>query len=428
MGIPTNRNNIEWTEEEDVQLREAAPTYEESNWQMEQSLHPSQQREGRWTSNEDECLKVAVMHFGLKTWKKIAEFVPGRTGVQCRERWVNCLDPCLNMNNWTEEEDSKLNAAIAEHGYCWSKVAACVPPHTNNQCQRRWKLLLPHEVPLLQEARKIEKVSFISNFVDRESKCPTINPDDLLPYKFHTRFLNHLTMDFKRHVRKYQDGCQNRGNHRFHLRRYRLCFGSTIPRRARSKWSKRRLTNDCQNENVPNDNGTTKRRQHKTKDSNQLMRSTGEGANSWANVTMKRTFCEPRTGYSVIAGIVEVMRMRKAPKSHLWNKNTLAVESIDDTISPSDLARLSTISSRQSRGTRSPATSGTSTIVTLNSVELENDPPDSDKLMMIRDNKVGTSSADVIEVTGGVTLSGFLNRQNRRARISEKTALPPQDL
>ncbi|XP_058085259.1 transcriptional regulator ATEG_03638-like [Magnolia sinica] len=77
-----------------------------------------------------------MMLFGQKNWMKIAQFVPGRTQVQYRERWVNTLDSSLNMEPWTEEEDSKLKAAIAKHGHCWSKIAALVPPRTDNQCRR----------------------------------------------------------------------------------------------------------------------------------------------------------------------------------------------------------------------------------------------------------------------------------------------------
>lgn len=51
-------------------------------------------------------------------------------------RWVNSLDPNLKMDEWTAEEDAKLEAAISEHGYCWSKIAACVPPRTDSQCRR----------------------------------------------------------------------------------------------------------------------------------------------------------------------------------------------------------------------------------------------------------------------------------------------------
>ncbi|KAK8324543.1 hypothetical protein V6Z11_A12G309400 [Gossypium hirsutum] len=185
----------EWTEEEDDQLRIAVEVFGESDWQSvastlkgrtgtqcsnrwKKSLHPTRQRVGRWTRDEDKCLKVAVLLFGPKNWRKIAEVVPGRTQVQCRERWVNSLDPALNVGIWTEEEDSRLEAAIEEHGYCWSKVATCVASRTDNQCWRRWKTLHPEEVPLLQEARKIRKAALISNFVDRESERPALGPND----------------------------------------------------------------------------------------------------------------------------------------------------------------------------------------------------------------------------------------------------------
>ncbi|XP_059664104.1 uncharacterized protein LOC132309860 [Cornus florida] len=188
----------EWTKAEDDKLRAAVETFGESNWQpvastlegrtgtqcsnrWKKCLHPTRQRVGRWTPDEDKRLKVAVMLFGPKTWNKIAQYVPGRTQVQCRERWANSLDPSLILGEWTEEEDSRLEAAIAEHGYCWSKVAACVAPRTDSQCRRRWKMLFPHEVPLLQAAKNIQKVALISNFVDRQSERPALGPNDFVP-------------------------------------------------------------------------------------------------------------------------------------------------------------------------------------------------------------------------------------------------------
>ncbi|GLT63532.1 hypothetical protein SLA2020_360910 [Shorea laevis] len=190
--------NREWTEEEDDKLRLAVEAFGERDWQSvasaltgrtgtqcsnrwKKSLHPSRQRVGRWSADEDKHLKVAVMLFGPKNWKKIAEFVPGRTQVQCRERWVNSLDPSLSRGEWTKEEDLQLEAAIEQHGYCWSKVAACMPSRTDNQCWRRWKALHPDQVPLLQEARRIRKAACITNFVDRESERPALGANDFIP-------------------------------------------------------------------------------------------------------------------------------------------------------------------------------------------------------------------------------------------------------
>ncbi|CAM8992585.1 unnamed protein product [Rhodiola kirilowii] len=188
----------EWEEEEDARLCAAVRVFGESNWQMvasvldrrtgtqcsnrwKKTLNPARLRVGRWTIDEDKRMKVTVKLFGAKCWSKIAQFVPGRTQVQCRERWVNCLDPSLKRDPWTEEETMKLMTAIGEHNYCWSKIAACIPPRTDNQCRRRWMALCPDDVPKLQASKKIQQVALISNFVDREAERPDLGPEDFLP-------------------------------------------------------------------------------------------------------------------------------------------------------------------------------------------------------------------------------------------------------
>ncbi|KAJ2740618.1 myb-like DNA-binding protein bas1, partial [Coemansia sp. BCRC 34301] len=43
----------------------------------------------RWSPNEDELLKSAVREFGEdRQWVKVAQSVPGRTNLQCRQRWL----------------------------------------------------------------------------------------------------------------------------------------------------------------------------------------------------------------------------------------------------------------------------------------------------------------------------------------------------
>ncbi|XP_062029068.1 uncharacterized protein LOC133745092 [Rosa rugosa] len=187
----------EWTKDEDAKLASAVEAFGEGNWQSvasalngrtgtqcsnrwKKSLHPTRTRAGKWTPEEDKRLIVAQMLFGSKSWNKTAQFVPGRTQAQCRDRYVNSLEPSLRCGEWTEEEDSRLIAAIEEYGHCWSKVAACVPHRTDNMCWRRWKLLFPDEVPLLREEKRIRKTALIRNFVDREKERPALGPNDFL--------------------------------------------------------------------------------------------------------------------------------------------------------------------------------------------------------------------------------------------------------
>ncbi|GAU43918.1 hypothetical protein TSUD_88910 [Trifolium subterraneum] len=189
--------NSEWTEEEDAQLCSAVAYFGDSNWQnvasvlerrtgtqcsnrWKKSICPM--RKGSFTPEEDERLTVAVMLFGRK-WNQIAKYVPGRIQSQCRDRYLNSLDPSLKWGGWTEEEDLRLEAAITKYGYCWSKVAEDVPPRTDSQCRKRWKVICPEQVPLLQEARKRQRSLLASNFVDRESERPlqmvVVSPSDV---------------------------------------------------------------------------------------------------------------------------------------------------------------------------------------------------------------------------------------------------------
>ncbi|XP_068638678.1 uncharacterized protein [Aristolochia californica] len=169
--------NKDWTKDEDAQLRVVVGALGSCSVWLK-ALHPSRKRVGRWTADEDKHLKVAVLIFGAKTWQKITRFVPGGTQVQCRERWCNVLDRSLNLEAWTEEEDFKLKAALTQHGHCWSKVALLLPPRTDNQCRRRWKVLFRHEVPLVQATWKIQRGALLTNFVVREVERPALSPND----------------------------------------------------------------------------------------------------------------------------------------------------------------------------------------------------------------------------------------------------------
>jgi hypothetical protein len=49
-----------------------------------------------------------VEEYGTRRWGLIGSKLNGRTGKQCRERWHNQLDPNINKNEWTEEEEQRL--------------------------------------------------------------------------------------------------------------------------------------------------------------------------------------------------------------------------------------------------------------------------------------------------------------------------------
>ncbi|KAL5792470.1 hypothetical protein ACOSP7_001064 [Xanthoceras sorbifolium] len=94
---------------------------------------------GGWTEEEDNVLSLAVQKFRAKSWKSIAENVPGRTSVQCLHRWQKVLDPNLVKGPWSKEEDGLLIELVREQGNKkWSEIAKRFPGRIGKQCRERW--------------------------------------------------------------------------------------------------------------------------------------------------------------------------------------------------------------------------------------------------------------------------------------------------
>eukprot|EP00668_Euglena_longa_P002987 GGOE01003485.1.p1 GENE.GGOE01003485.1~~GGOE01003485.1.p1 ORF type:complete len:312 (+),score=16.99 GGOE01003485.1:69-1004(+) len=94
---------------------------------------------GGWSSGEDEKLVKLVETFGARGWNQIAQHLPGRQGKQCRERYINHLDPRVCKEKWTTEEDLSIMAAYRHYGPQWSKISKLLPkPRTANATKNHW--------------------------------------------------------------------------------------------------------------------------------------------------------------------------------------------------------------------------------------------------------------------------------------------------
>jgi hypothetical protein len=102
----------------------------------------------KWTDREDQMLIAYVEQHGTSNWSMVASGIPGRTGKQCRERWTHRLDPNLNREIWTPQEDAILLYQQKVRGNCWSKFAEFLPRRSATALKNRWCWLARHSANL----------------------------------------------------------------------------------------------------------------------------------------------------------------------------------------------------------------------------------------------------------------------------------------
>jgi len=130
---------------------------------------------GSWTAEEDAILREQRRKHGRK-WAKIAAHLPGRQGKQCRERFVNHLDPELKKGEWTDDEEAILIAMHEHHGNRWALISKQLPGRSANDVKNHWHSTIQRKFQLHGEEKLIaaamQQVSMMQSMGTMPSQQP----------------------------------------------------------------------------------------------------------------------------------------------------------------------------------------------------------------------------------------------------------------
>lgn len=110
----------------------------------------------KFTPEEDEELKKLVALNGARKWKSIASHIPGRTGRQCRDRYIHYLQPGFKTDEWTPGEDTLLIEKFKQYGNKWSTIARFFKGRSGSTLKNRYNAITSVKSEHVNEKKREE--------------------------------------------------------------------------------------------------------------------------------------------------------------------------------------------------------------------------------------------------------------------------------
>lgn len=101
----------------------------------------NRQIKNKFNANEDKTILYFVNCLHISNWKIIAANLQGRSPRQVIERYRHYLKTGISMKPWSTEEDEILEKKVQEFGPHWCKIAEFLPGRTNVNIKNRWTVI-----------------------------------------------------------------------------------------------------------------------------------------------------------------------------------------------------------------------------------------------------------------------------------------------
>ncbi|OMJ92335.1 hypothetical protein SteCoe_4884 [Stentor coeruleus] len=172
-----------------------------------------------WTLQEDLALIDLMNTVGCKRWTKISEEMSKKYGIlnrspkQCRDRWVNNIDPAIIKEIWTKEEDDILFDKHSIYGNKWCKISKFLQRRCGNSIKNRFYSIvrvnlrkynknIPEEYQLKGSLKSLLKVKNIRDILVKRPENQDSNDEAQALNEIHDESIffinsnNHLNEEF----------------------------------------------------------------------------------------------------------------------------------------------------------------------------------------------------------------------------------------
>jgi hypothetical protein len=120
-----------------------------------------------FTKEEDKLIIYFVQLYG-QDCKRISLLMMNRNPRQVKDRYNYYLDPSINRNSWTLEEDNKLIELVSKYGTRWKTISENFNGRNEINVKNRWKYTLSKQI-FLSNTKLENNLNFIDSKEDDNS-------------------------------------------------------------------------------------------------------------------------------------------------------------------------------------------------------------------------------------------------------------------